>query len=47
MCLVELTLGRPVKPALAYRIQTVGVAILILVAVSVTLSDIMFLVGPR
>lgn len=44
---VELILGRRVKPAVVYRIQTIGVSVLILVALSVTLSDILFLAGQR
>ncbi len=44
---VESILGRRVKPALVYRIQTIGVSVLILVAISVTLSDILFLAGRR
>ncbi len=44
---VELILGRRVKPAVVYRIQTIGVSVLILVAISVTLSDILFLAGQR
>ena len=42
---VESILGRRVKPALIYRIQTIGVSVLILVAISVTLSDILFFAG--
>ncbi len=44
---VEVILGRRVKPAVIYRIQTIGVSVLILVAISVTLSDILFLAGQR
>lgn len=44
---VELILGRRVKPSVVYRIQTIGVSVLILVAISVTLSDILFLAGRR
>ena len=44
---VEVVLGRRVKPAVVYRIQTIGVSVLILVAISVTLSDILFLAGQR
>ena len=44
---VEVILGRRVKPSVVYRIQTIGVSLLILVAISVTLSDILFLAGRR
>jgi regulator of sigma E protease len=44
---VEVVLGRRVKPAVVYRIQTIGVSVLILLAISVTLSDIVFLAGQR
>lgn len=44
---LEVILGRRVKPSLVYRIQTIGVSVLILVAISVTLSDILFLTGQR
>lgn len=44
---LEVVLGRRVKPSLIYRIQTIGVSVLILVAISVTLSDILFLTGQR
>ena len=44
---VELIIGRRVKPAVVYRIQTIGVSLLILIAISVTLSDILFLAGRR
>ncbi len=44
---VEVILGRRVKPSVVYRIQTIGVSLLILFAISVTLSDILFLAGSR
>ena len=44
---VEVILGRRVKPSVVYRIQTIGVSLLILFAISVTLSDILFLAGRR
>ena len=43
----EVILGRRVKPSVVYRIQTIGVSLLILFAISVTLSDILFLAGRR
>lgn len=44
---IELIMGWRVKPAVVYRIQTIGVSLLILVAISVTVSDILFLTGRR
>ena len=44
---VEVAMGRRVKPAIIYRIQTAGLLFLIFVAISVTLSDILFLAGRR
>lgn len=44
---VEVAMGRRVKPAIIYRIQTVGLLFLIFIAISVTLSDILFLAGRR
>ena len=42
---MELVRGRPLRPALVYRIQTLGMSLLLVLALTVTFSDILFFVG--
>ncbi len=41
----ELVRGRPLRPAVVYRIQTLGMSLLLVLALTVTFSDILFFVG--
>ena len=41
----ELIRGKPLRPALVYRIQTLGMSLLLVLALTVTFSDILFFVG--
>ena len=41
----ELIRGKPMRPALMYRIQTLGMSLLLVLALTVTFSDILFFVG--
>ena len=42
---IELVRGRPLRPAIVYRIQALGFSLLLMLALTVTLSDILFFVG--
>ena len=41
----ELIRGKPLRPALVYRIQTLGMSLLLVLAITVTFSDILFFFG--
>ena len=41
----ELIRGKPVRPAVVYRIQALGMSLLLVLAVTVTFSDILFFVS--
>jgi len=41
----ELIRGKPLRPAVVYRIQTLGMSLLLVLAITVTFSDILFFVG--
>lgn len=43
--LTELIRGKPLRPAVVYRIQTLGMSLLLVLAITVTFSDILFFVG--
>lgn len=42
---VELVRGRPLRPAVVYRIQTLGLPLLLFLAIAATFSDILFFAG--
>lgn len=41
----ELIRGKPMRPALVFRIQTLGMSLLLVLAITVTFSDILFFLG--
>ena len=41
----ELIRGKPMRPAVVYRIQTLGMSLLLVLAITVTFSDILFFFG--
>ena len=41
----ELVRGRPIRPAIVYRIQTLGLPVLLVLAIAATFSDILFFAG--
>ena len=43
--LTELIRGKPLRPAVVYRIQTLGMSLLLVLAITVTFSDILFFIG--
>ena len=45
LCVTELIRGKPLRPAVVYRIQTLGMSLLLVLAITVTFSDILFFAG--
>lgn len=43
--LIELVRGKPLRPAIVHRIQTVGLPLLLFLAIAATFSDILFFAG--
>ena len=42
---IELVRGKPLRPAIVYRIQTLGLPLLLFLAIAATFSDILFFAG--